>query len=126
MLIAMAPRFLIVDDSEAFLTASRDTLERQGVAVAGVATSIAEGVQRAEELDPDVVLVDIDLGGESGFELTRQLADEGRASRSDIILISAHPEDDFADLIEASPALGFISKSDLSAGAIGKLLAASS
>jgi CheY-like chemotaxis protein len=113
-----------VDDNARFLAAASALLEREGLNVVGVAMSTADAMRHVQELEPEVVLVDIDLGGESGFELARQLADEGRASRSDIILISAHPEDDFADLIEESPALGFISKSDLSAGAIGKLLAA--
>jgi hypothetical protein len=62
------------------------------------------------------VLVDIDLGGESGFELARQL--EGAR----VILISTHAERDYADLIEASPAIGFLAKSDLSASAILEIL----
>jgi FixJ family two-component response regulator len=66
-----------------------------------------------------VVLVDIDLGGESGFELTCDLAG---VVRSRIILISAHAEVDFTDLIEASPAVGFIPKPALSARAVHDLL----
>jgi DNA-binding NarL/FixJ family response regulator len=111
---------LIVDDNASFLEASRSMLERQGIAVAGVATTIADALQRVQELEPELVLVDIDLGEESGFDLARRLA-EGR-NHSKLILISAHREDDFADMVEESPALGFVSKSELSAGAIEALL----
>jgi DNA-binding NarL/FixJ family response regulator len=111
-----ALRCLIVDDSARFLEAARNHLEREGIAVVGVASTIAQALQQVERLRPDVTLVDIDINGESGFELARRL----QASR--VILISTHDEDDFADLIAASPAVGFLSKADLSAGAIRDLL----
>jgi two-component system nitrate/nitrite response regulator NarL len=110
---------LIVDDSAPFLEVASSLLERHGLQVVGTARSSSEALSGAAELWPDVVLVDIDLGGESGFELTRQLA---RAGHSSVILISAHAEQDFTDLIEASPALGFIPKPELSARAVYDLL----
>jgi DNA-binding NarL/FixJ family response regulator len=115
-------RCLIVDDNDSFLQASRALLEGQGITVVGVAATAAEGLQRAEELKPEVALVDIDLGEDSGFELARQLANGAGPGRPNVILVSTHPEDDFADLIAESPALGFIPKSDLSARAVENLL----
>jgi len=56
-------RCLIVDDSRRFLEAARSLLEREGIAVVGVASTSAEALRRAEELKPDVALVDVDLGG---------------------------------------------------------------
>ena len=117
----MALRCLLVDDNEPFIEAARVLLRRQGIDVVGAASTGAEALRLAGELRPDVVLVDIDLGGESGFELTRQLAEASLASSS-VILISTHSEADFADLIAASPAIGFLSKSHLSAEAIHELL----
>ena len=64
---------LIVDDNWLFLEAARDRLEREGLRVVGVAATSAEALHRAEELRPDVVLVDVMLRGESGFELARRL-----------------------------------------------------
>lgn len=107
---------VIVDDNPNVLDAARALLEREGARVLGTASSVAAGLQLVSELQPDVTLVDIDLGGESGFDLVAQLA-PARA-----ILISTHTERDFADLIEASAALGFLSKSALSAGAIEAIL----
>jgi two-component system, NarL family, nitrate/nitrite response regulator NarL len=110
---------LIVDDSTRFLELASSLLERQGIEVVGTASSAMEALSRAVELRPDVVLVDIDLGGYSGFELTRELAS---VERSGVILISSHAEADFADLIDASPALGFIPKAELSARAVHDLV----
>jgi two-component system nitrate/nitrite response regulator NarL len=115
----MVLRCLIVDDSLRFLDAARGLLEREGVAVVGVAMSGAEALQRAADLRPDVTLVDIDLGGQSGFEVVRRL---NRAAVTCAILISTHAEEDYADLIAASPALGFLPKTTLSAGAIRAML----
>jgi DNA-binding NarL/FixJ family response regulator len=119
----MALRLLIVDDNEHFLEVARCTLERDGLDVVGTATTAADAERQAEELGPDVVLVDLNLGGDSGFDLTRRLA-ELRTNDSRILLISTRDEEDFIDLIKASPAIGFLSKSDFSAGAIRELLSA--
>jgi DNA-binding NarL/FixJ family response regulator len=116
-------RCLIVDDSPRFLAAARGLLERQGVAVVGVASSSAEALQRAEQLRPDVTLLDIDLGGESGLELARRLHGQAGRSPAPVILISTHAEQDYAELIAASPAIGFLPKTALSADAIRDLLA---
>ncbi|HEX6673718.1 MAG TPA: response regulator transcription factor [Actinomycetes bacterium] len=119
----MMLRCLIVDDSPQFLTAARGLLEREGIAVVGVTSSGAEALRRAEALRPDVMLLDIDLGGHSGLELARRLHHEASTARLRVILISTHAEQDYADLIAASPAVGFLSKSTLSARAIHALLA---
>jgi CheY-like chemotaxis protein len=116
-------RCLIVDDSPRFLDAARGLLERQGITVVGVASNSAEALQRAEELRPDVTLLDIDLGGESGLELARRLHRHPGLVPAPVILISTHAEQDYAELIAASPAVGFLPKTALSAGAIRDLLA---
>jgi CheY-like chemotaxis protein len=110
-------RCLIVDDSPRFLDAVRGLLEHEGIAVVGVASTSAEALRRTEELRPDVTLLDIDLGGESGLELARRLHREAGPAPPRVILISTYAEQDFAELIAASPAVGFLPKSDLSAGA---------
>lgn len=114
-------RCLIVDDSPEFLDAARRLLQHQGIDVAGVASSGAEALVLAERLRPDVTLVDIDLGGEDGFAVVRQLADRDGHAAGKVILISTHSIEEFAELIEASPAIGFISKTALSAEAIRRL-----
>jgi CheY-like chemotaxis protein len=118
----MALRALIVDDNSNFLGAARDLLEREGVDVVGVATTGAEAISLAAELQPDATLVDIDLGDESGFDVARALADGGTENRSPVVLVSTHAEKDFADLIASSPAVGFVPKADLSARRLTEVL----
>jgi two-component system, NarL family, nitrate/nitrite response regulator NarL len=118
----MQLRVLIVDDNEAFLEAARALLERQGLSVVGIASTSADALQRAEQLQPDVTLVDITLGDESGFELTRRLVARDGAGGSAVVLISTHAHEDFADLIAECPASGFLAKCDLSAEAIRRIV----
>ena len=94
-------RCLIVDDSPRFLDAARGLLERQGISVVGVASSSAEALAFSAELRPDVTLVDIDLGGESGLELARRLHGGVGSGSGPVILISTHAEQDYAELIAA-------------------------
>ncbi|MEU4428338.1 response regulator [Actinoplanes sp. NPDC024001] len=107
----MTLRCLLVDDNHHFLAAARDLLEREGLEVVATATTGAQAMTRAAELAPDVALVDIKLGGESGFDLARQLP-------VPVIMISTHAEEDYADLIASSPAIGFLAKTALSARAV--------
>src|SRR5258705_1787158 len=114
-------RCFIVDDSAPFRDAARALLEREGITVVGVASNSAEALRLVEELRPDVTLVDVDLGSEDGFDLAEQLSSDANA-RSNVILISTHAERDFAQLIEASPALRLVPKVRLSARAISETL----
>ena len=97
-------------------------LERDGMTVPGVAHNSAEAVLQVAELKPDVVLIDIRLGRESGFDTARQLADNGHVAA--LIMISTHAGEDYADLIAESPAAGFVPKAELSAAAIHRVLGA--
>jgi DNA-binding NarL/FixJ family response regulator len=110
---------VIVDDNEPFLKVARATLERQGMAVVGVAANGTEALRQARELRPDVALVDISLGPESGFDVGREI-DPYVGS---VILISSQDDDDYyAELIAGSRAVGFLSKAKLSADAISRLV----
>ena len=117
-----ALRVLIVDDNGLFLEAARDRLEREGMRVVGVAATSAEALRRAEELRPEVVLVDIMLGSESGFELARRLAARHRDGGSAVILISTYSAADYAGPIVESLAAGFLPKQELSADAIRRIV----
>ena len=116
-------RCLIVDDNAYFLEAAADLLKREGLTVAGVASDSADALRLTRELRPDVVLVDIMLGRESGIDLARRLA-AANSGGPVIILISTHAEADFADLIQEAPVAGFVPKSELSASAIRQLAGA--
>ncbi len=116
----MALRCLIVDDSEAFLASASRLLSAQGVDVVGRASSGAQAVQLVQEFQPDVALVDVQLGDEDGLEVARQLAATAPSTR--VILISSHSKEELAEVIAETPAAGFLPKSALGADAIVKLL----
>lgn len=123
ILYSMGVRCLIVDDNAEFLKAATDLLQRQGMTVVGVASNITDALAKAGDLKPDVFLVDIDLGDESGLDLAYRLTATPAVKSAQVILISAYSEMDYADLIAASPAIGFLSKSGLSARAVQEALA---
>lgn len=115
-------RCLIVDDSSNFLDAARSLLEREGISVVGTASTSVEALQLVDELQPDVTLVDVNLGGESGFDLTEELHSYVRPRPSPVILISTYAEQDIAEWVAESAAMGYVYKSSLSPDAIRDLL----
>ncbi len=116
----MGRRCLIVDDNDGYLSEARELLQRQGMSVVGVASTGSEALAIAASDRLDLALVDVDLGAESGLDVARALA------LSDdpvpVILISAYAEKDLRELLDDSPAVGFLSKSILSRAAIDGLL----
>lgn len=119
----MALRCLIVDDNHDFLRAARELLNHEGIRVVGCVSNGAEAHKACQELKPDIVLIDIDLGDETGIEVAHRLAGRQQAAEPPrMILISAYAEDDFADMIADSPAVSFLPKADLSGTAIRGIL----
>jgi DNA-binding NarL/FixJ family response regulator len=64
------PRVVLVDDSPETRRALRELLEAQGIAIVGEAGDGAVGIERAMELMPDVVLLDVRMPGMGGIEAT--------------------------------------------------------
>ena len=112
----MGPACLLVDDNEEFLASATRLLESQGLHVAGQARSGAEALELARSLRPGVALVDVELGGESGFDVTVDLVAALPTLR--VILISTHAEDELYGLIADSPAAGFLAKNAIGADAV--------
>ena len=126
MLRPVRLRCLIVDDNESFLEIAAASLAGDDLDVLGTATTGAEALRQVAEQHPDVVLVDINLGEESGFELARELVERFPQLASGVVLISTRAEQDFGGLIQASPAAGFVPKTRLSAKAVRELVASRS
>lgn len=123
MLGSVALRCLIVDDNPRFGDEARSLLEHEGVAVVGVAASGDEAVRLAEALAPDLALVDISLGDESGFDVAQRLLDDLNEHAPAVIFVSTYDEREFSGRIATSAALGFIPKTRLSAERIRELIA---
>lgn len=115
-------RCLIVDDSASFRTAATTMLGRGGVDVVGAASNSDEARRMCRDLRPDVVLVDVELGGESGFDLADELGSGALPEPPAVILVSTYAEQDLAEMIACSPAVGFVPKFALSVAAVQALL----
>jgi DNA-binding NarL/FixJ family response regulator len=73
---AEAPlRLVLIEDHQALREGLELLLDREGLSVVGTAGTAAEGRELVERLNPDVALVDIRLGDDSGIKLTAELID---------------------------------------------------
>jgi two-component system, NarL family, nitrate/nitrite response regulator NarL len=118
--VTVSRRCLIVDDNPVYLREARDLLRRQGMSVVAVASNSGDALAIAASDRLDVVLVDVDLGAESGLDVARALAMSDEPVP--VILISAYAEKDLRELLDDSPAVGFLPKSVVSRAVIEDLL----
>ena len=118
-------RCVIVDDSPGFIDVARTLLEREGASVVGIAETSEAALRRVVELQPDVTLLDVNLAGESGFELARRLVHEAGVDPGRIVMVSTQSADDLADLVDDAPVAGFVPKHALSLARIQELTASS-
>lgn len=113
-------RVLLIDDSPTYLQAIASLVRVWGcVELVSVANSGEEGLARAAEVRPDLVLVDVVMPGLDGFETTRRLKALPTPARVVVVSLSDQPPY-YKAAIEAG-ADGFVSKKDLPR-ALGDLL----
>jgi DNA-binding NarL/FixJ family response regulator len=121
--VAVPLRALLVDDNQSFLVSVARLLRSQGVDVVGSATTLAatrEALNALADALPDVILVDVDLGQESGFEVVREVARSWPTIAA--VLVSTHAEEELGDLIQESSAAGFLPKAGIGARALRSIL----
>lgn len=116
----MTTSVLIVDDHPSFRASARALLEAEGYEVVGEAENGVQGLSKARELRPDVVLLDVQLPDFDGFEVAFRLTRDDDAPA--VVLISSRDGSDFGHLVSDSGALGFIPKAELSGDALATLL----
>ena len=87
-------RVLVIDDHPLFRRGVCQLLELEsGYAVVGEAASGQEGIARARELDPDLILLDLNMKGMNGLETLRTMRDHEIDARIIILTVSNAPED---------------------------------
>ena len=114
----MAVTVVIVDDHPSFRTSARTLLELEGFEVVGEAADGASGLEIAEELEPELVLLDVALPDTNGFEVAERLS----GGPSKVILTSSREQRDLGRRVRSSGALGFVAKDRLSGTALTELL----
>jgi CheY-like chemotaxis protein len=118
----MGVRCIVVDDSDHFRELARSVLERDGIAVVGVASDGSQALELVNKLQPDIALIDICLGDECGIKLTRLIAERSHGKGPAVILISTYAEDEVSELVAGSTALEFLPKLELSGETIRDIL----
>jgi DNA-binding NarL/FixJ family response regulator len=115
------PRLLIVDDHADFRASARSLLELEGFDVVGLAADAEEALDAVARLEPDVVLLDVQLPGMDGFDVARVLA--GREDAPQVVLISSRDRSAYASQLREARVSGFLGKSELSGAALHALVA---
>jgi DNA-binding NarL/FixJ family response regulator len=110
----MTVRVLIVDDQEPFRLAARMVVEAtDGFEVVGESATGEDSIEKARSLEPDLVLMDVNLPGINGLDATRKIL-EGSSARTVILLLSTYEEDEYAPRAAECGAAAYIPKSAFS------------
>ena len=114
------PSVLIVDDHAAFRGAARDVLVRSGFDVVAEVADGEAALRAAARFEPQVVVLDVQLPGINGFEVSRLLLAAPRPPV--VVLVSTAEAADYGRRIDESGASGFITKSNLSGDTLHAIL----
>lgn len=114
------PTVLIIDDHAGFVSVARQLLTAEGFDVVGEAFDGESGIAMAGRLQPDVVLLDIQLPDIDGFEVSRRLMALNVAPT--VVLTSSRDAVDYGSRVAAAAAHGFIGKADLTGARISALV----
>ena len=111
---------LIVDDHATFRSTARAVLEAEGFDVVGEAASVSEALEAVARVQPQIVLLDVELPDGNGFDLAERLTANG--SRINVVLVSSRDYSDFVALVAQSGARGFLPKAELSGERLAALV----
>jgi DNA-binding NarL/FixJ family response regulator len=114
------PTVLIVDDHDGFRRSASALLELEGFDVVGCARDGETAVVETERLRPEIVLLDVQLPGLTGFEVAERLA--VAPDPPCVVLISSRDASAYGPRLGTVPARGFIPKRDLSGRALAALV----
>jgi DNA-binding NarL/FixJ family response regulator len=115
----MGARVLIVDDHAGFRAHARRLLECEGYRVVGEAADCTSALEAAHKLQPELVLVDVNLPDEDGFELTSRL---GALENPPTVVLTSSRDCTDEECVSDCGASGFVPKADLSRDAIEELM----
>ncbi len=114
-------RVVIVDDQAAFRSAARFVVDMSdGFEVVGEAETGEDALAMVASLDPDLVLMDVNLPGIDGLEATRRIVAAGSHAR--ILVLSTYSASEYAAAARDAGAIGFVSKDDFGPEALDAAL----
>lgn len=102
-------KVLLIDDHKLVRTGIRKILEESaGIQVVGEADDGEHGLELAEQLKPDVVLLDVSMPGIGGLEATRQLLEHDPSTK--VIVVSVHAQEPVPGKLLEAGAFGYLTK----------------
>jgi DNA-binding NarL/FixJ family response regulator len=120
MKISAVMSVLIVDDHPSFRASARRLLEAEGFEVIGEAGDGQTAIAAAQRLQPDLVLLDVQLPDLNGFEVAARLAALGLPS--EVVLTSSRNPAEYGRLVTDATVRGFVPKAELSGAVLTGLL----
>lgn len=105
------PRVLLVDDNDVILARARMLLAPT-CEVVGTAKDGRAALRAAEDLQPDVIVLDISMPELTGFEVAAELRDAG--SKAALVFLTVHADEDFVMAARAVGGMGYVVKPRLS------------
>lgn len=112
---------LIVDDHPSFRASARAMLVEAGFEIVGEVADGRTALATIDAVEPDIVLLDVQLPDMSGFDVCAEL-EQRDGAHPEIVLVSSRDVSDYGELVERSCACGFVAKGELSADALAALL----
>jgi CheY-like chemotaxis protein len=104
-------RVLVVDDYERWRIYIRSTLQKTAQwQIVGEATDGFNAIEKAQELNPDIILLDVGLPSLNGIQAARQILDRNPSAR--VLFVSEHRASDIAEAALNTGACGYVLKSD--------------
>ena len=102
---------MVVDDQQPFRMAARDVVERStGFEVIGEAESGEQAITMASELQPDLILMDINMGAMDGIEATSRIT--AMYPSIMVVLVSTYDLADLPPTARTSGAAAYVNKDD--------------
>ncbi len=113
-------RIILVDDNLRFLTAAHDFINfHESIEVVASATNGQDALAKIRQLHPDIVLIDLNLGAESGLDLINQIKQELPGTK--IIILTIMDEAMYQGAALRAGADAFVRKTDMGNSLIDKI-----
>jgi DNA-binding NarL/FixJ family response regulator len=119
-IVQVRPTVLIVDDHEAFRTSGRALLEAEGFSVVGAVADGEAAVAAIERLQPEIVLLDVQLPDVDGFAVAARLAE--LAEPPVVVLVSSRDATAYGPRLASAPVRGFLAKRELTGASLAALV----
>ena len=91
----MTKRILVIDDEEEICALIKESLEQLGKFSVIAAYNGTDGLHKAQEVKPDLILMDVSMPSMNGFKVLELLKENNNTDRIPVVMLTGKPLDDF-------------------------------